>query len=292
MFNVVSRRRFAPIRGFTLIELLVVISIIALLVSLLLPALAAARETARKIQCGSNLRQIGVAAFTYVNDSDGGVPISQESGGSNFWSPKQYYKNQWFQSFADEYLKASAPLTTSGVLHCPSKIVNTPSTGLTKHVKPAAVSYVQGNTMLSAWYKPASGNHKVGGNRGDPPTVDEVNSMYGYEDTPQGWSVSTNTLKLNKATNPGPYPLLFDEAVVYGDPWYNNATKNGKRHADTPTNHGSLEDPRMNVLFGDGSVETQRGRQTFYGNYAGADWGGTATHWYYGMPRTAPFPQN
>ncbi|QDU71532.1 type II secretion system protein [Mucisphaera calidilacus] len=57
-------------RGFTLIELLVVISIIALLIGILLPALGAARSTARNAADLSNLRQIGVAYFAWLTDND------------------------------------------------------------------------------------------------------------------------------------------------------------------------------------------------------------------------------
>jgi prepilin-type N-terminal cleavage/methylation domain-containing protein/prepilin-type processing-associated H-X9-DG protein len=65
--------------GFTLVELLVVVGIIAVLVGLLLPAMGRARESAKRTQCMSNLRQLGMAFVMYTNENKGKFPGSGQS---------------------------------------------------------------------------------------------------------------------------------------------------------------------------------------------------------------------
>jgi prepilin-type N-terminal cleavage/methylation domain-containing protein/prepilin-type processing-associated H-X9-DG protein len=99
--------------AFTLIELLIVIAVIAILAALLLPALARAKATARRVHCGSNLHQIGVALRLYVDDFQK-YPIF--GGNALFIDPAADYRLTYWDHMLLGYVREN-----KGAFLCPAQ---------------------------------------------------------------------------------------------------------------------------------------------------------------------------
>jgi prepilin-type N-terminal cleavage/methylation domain-containing protein/prepilin-type processing-associated H-X9-DG protein len=140
-------------RGFTLVELLVVIAVIGILVALLLPAVQAARETSRRLQCLNNLKQIGIALHNY-HDTLKALPFGQGGTGTRYSAVSQLLP-YLEQSPLHDSLDFRQPYTATvndlarrmelPLLRCPSDLANPlPQTG-------GAVNYMANKGSGIVW---------------------------------------------------------------------------------------------------------------------------------------------
>jgi prepilin-type N-terminal cleavage/methylation domain-containing protein len=186
-------------RGFTLIELLVVIGIIALLISLILPALARAKGKARQAACLNNLRQISVALHLYTDDSNGVFPIS----GTN-----------WSGAFTRCAVLARSYLGVAGV----------PSDRAGIFACPADIFYYDFETTARIYYVGQSLHDQADANYSSY-AFNAGNFPYGWPPQPRWPGIAG--LKATAINQPGRTILLVEDTALYPYSWHEPAAAPG-----------------------------------------------------------------
>ena len=224
--------------SFTLIELLVVISMVALLIALLLPTLKKAKETARRVQCLSNLRQIANGLHVYANDFDGRFPPLDLDANAQLayyiFTPTHhagYYIEKEFEGSTRRWvghgaLVALDILTDVRVYYCPSQRYPNFSWPSGFYDAP------WGGTRAGSYYYRLFGELHLG------ITPLDVDRLHHY---------SIHELH---------HPISLVADIFHpGSEWW------GPYPADTTWAH--IDPPGLNVTFSDGHAEDQANKETW-----------------------------
>jgi prepilin-type N-terminal cleavage/methylation domain-containing protein len=185
--------------GFTLIELLVVIAIIAVLASMLMPALARAKMKGQDAQCLNNLKQMGLAHFNYVNDFGKTVPYG-------------HYQDLWMRAYIQYHAAVNK------VRLCPAAPeLSPPGKRKSQNAPAAADMFFECGTVDQAWLWPTNGPW-------GSPTSTGFQGSYAFNSWlygggwPSGWGDEDLAYKNeSEIRKPASTPVLGDS--VWVDAW-------------------------------------------------------------------------
>ncbi len=252
-------------RGFTLIELLVVIAIIAVLIGLLLPAVQAAREAARRSQCVNNLKQMGLALHNYHSTHDAfpmGATLGA-CGGSvgytttwNNWSAQTLLLNYVEQGPIYNAINFSVAPVWPG--DCPMTVVNT-------------TIY---NMRVATFLCPSDGEAGL-------TKINSYHASYGastnaISSNASGVFVNLSSIGIRDITDGSSNTVAFSEALVGAAIRDNKSRRNSPNHNGPPAggNVASVFDNQNAVLAGIAACDKNWNSGTgYYTNRRGERWG-------------------
>ncbi len=217
--------------GFTLVELLVVIGIIALLISILLPALGKARESSNRVKCASNLRQLGMLWYNYSNAYRGFFPDCTEYGGT--WEILTPEKKQKFIELSK--------LNDGKIFYCPT------SMGYSNDAKGSGIPDQDWNILINTSIGPAYHiGYEIYASNGNAKAWNDFFSAKGTSPTRRSYPPPTKV----GAKRMAELPMIMDSLQFFQPPNEPVPTWAFSNHFKPVT---ALPDG-MNTLYGDGHV--------------------------------------
>jgi prepilin-type N-terminal cleavage/methylation domain-containing protein len=235
--------------GFTLVELLVVIGIIAVLISILLPSLSAARRQAKVAQCQSNLRQLATVVHIYISENKQVIP-----SGINYWydypGAMRWGNGCW--NYPQNPKDISNPFPTAGKLVPDWEWNNNQVPSFIQTYLNRYLPEPKPNEQNKAWLCPEG----IPGSAGNTWIYDPINTQYRYNTR---WAAGRKVSTMQRSSE----AMLFYD-VCWPD-W---------KAAQYPHNSPKPDKASINVVYGDSHVESRTFKELQAMNWkAGVDEG-------------------